>query len=38
MESVNIQLPPHQQRVIDEQIELLDKLTKLRLFYHYIIL
>ena len=32
MEHVNIQLPLHQQRVVDEQIELLDKLTKLRYF------
>ena len=32
MEHSNIQLPPHQQRVVDEQIELLDKLTKLRSF------
>lgn len=32
MEHSNIQLPLHQQRVVDEQIELLDKLTKLNTF------
>lgn len=32
MENSNIQLPPHQQRVIDEQKELLDKISKLRYF------
>ena len=32
MKHSNIQLPPHQQRVIEEQKELLERLAKLRCF------